>query len=351
MKKRYLVFTIFLIFLLFLSFAFGGPDDVWKECTTPGSEPVGTDTYHCCISGTSYYWQKNILCDVVTPCGDGTIDQLINENCDFSPEGNLLLGGETCDSLDLGFTDGDLGCYAAGSVDAAGNDIGCTYDISECTTEEPACTEDWDPDISPSEVCSGLTVDQFKCKGTQLEQTQKVAGTKVCAGTWCNGRFASSIDDILTPSGTGDFQTISSSLSSKLDTKRYRVDIPTTGDYEFSLCPFDGGNANWDTWLCLFDSSQRPVTDNDDFDYNSCDVQSKISIDLGSGVYYLQVSGYNKDDAFGDYTLAYKGSPPLDVGEQECYDWTGVPTSPYSDYISEIRYGPYCANNYDGDCD
>jgi len=212
----------------------------------------------------------------------------------------------------------------------------------------PKCEEvEWDP--PESTICSGVgTFTQYKCKGNEeLEETQDATGTKVCSGeTTCWFRTATSHinNPLILP--TNSFQTISSSLSSGSDTKRYLVYIPITGTYEFSFCPFDGGNANWDTYLCFYDSAQNEILSisNDDF----CNSQSKIFMGLGDGIYYIQVSGWDDND-YGDYTLAYKGSPPLDVGQQECYDWDTAPTAAYSawgDRISEVRYGPYCANNY-----
>ena len=133
MKKRYLVFTIFLMFLLFLSLAFGGPNNVWKECITDGdTEPVGTDTYYCCSDGTSYYWQENSPCDVEpTTCSDGTPRNTCSSTkpkyCDSN--GNLIN-----DCI-------DCGCFAGQDCQSDGS---CNAQCSlggECTSYGGTCCQ------------------------------------------------------------------------------------------------------------------------------------------------------------------------------------------------------------------
>jgi hypothetical protein len=128
--------------------------------------------------------------------------------------------------------------------------------------------------------------------------------------TSCNASFPperSTSSDVASISPTQSWQTISGSLSSIFDTKRYRVNIQSTGQYEFSLCPEDGGSADFDTYLCLFDSNGNLLTSNDDF-CGQRSRQSKIIYNFGStGTYYIQVSGYN--GYYGSYTLAYRKAP------------------------------------------
>lgn len=117
--------------------------------------------------------------------------------------------------------------------------------------------------------------------------------------TSCNGRLADEDAGFLYPeAGFRVADTLF--LSSELDTHRFVVDANISGEYSFSLCPEDGGWADFDSFMCLFNGSGGLIQGNDD----SCDLQSKIIYDLNStGVYYLQVSG--SEDKFGVYSLAY----------------------------------------------
>ncbi len=120
--------------------------------------------------------------------------------------------------------------------------------------------------------------------------------------TTCNGRSTSS--DTATISPTTSWQSVSDSLSSGTDTKRYRVTVSTSGQYEFSLCSGDGGSCDYDSWICLFDSNGNQVgDDNDDF----CEYASKKTETLSPGTYYIQVSGYSS--SYGSYTLSYRRCP------------------------------------------
>ena len=111
--------------------------------------------------------------------------------------------------------------------------------------------------------------------------------------TVCNDRISTTNEGLLIPGIN------SGSLVGGYDTKRYIVNV-YPGSYNFSLCPEDGGGANYDTYLCLFDSSGNLIASNDDF----CGLQSKISYNFtNSGTYYIQVSGYACN--YGQYNLSY----------------------------------------------
>ena len=140
MKKRYLVFTIFLMFLLFLSLAFGGPNNVWKECSDANDETTETDhlinilstPYYCCSGETSYYWQENSQCDVEpTTCSDGTPRNTCSSTkpkyCDSN--GNLIN-----DCI-------DCGCFAGQDCQSDGS---CNAQCSlggECTSYGGTCCQ------------------------------------------------------------------------------------------------------------------------------------------------------------------------------------------------------------------
>jgi hypothetical protein len=85
---------------------------------------------------------------------------------------------------------------------------------------------------------------------------------------------------------------------------------PTTGGYhDFSLaapsqCVFTfcrgGGDASFNTWLCLFDENWNVIRENDD----TCGPRSEIVVALGTGTYHLAVSAFDGSPG-GNYTLAY----------------------------------------------
>ncbi len=119
--------------------------------------------------------------------------------------------------------------------------------------------------------------------------------------TTCNSRSTST--DTATISPTTNWQTVSGSLSSGADTKRYKVTVSTSGQHEFSLCSGDGGSCNYDSWLCLLNSNGDSITSNDD----TCGNAAKITYTLSAGTYYVQVSGYSSN--YGSYTLSYRRCP------------------------------------------
>ncbi len=126
--------------------------------------------------------------------------------------------------------------------------------------------------------------------------------------TVCNGRGTAIDTAAISP--TTSWQTISSSLSSSSDTKRYQVSVTSTGQHEFSLCTTDGGTSSYDSYLCLFNSNKNNIASDDDgcSSIGGPSQSAKITYSIGStGTYYIQVSGYS--NAFGSYTLAYRRTP------------------------------------------
>ncbi|MCH9684980.1 MAG: hypothetical protein K0V04_26320 [Deltaproteobacteria bacterium] len=88
-------------------------------------------------------------------CGDGMIEA-DREDCDGED-----LGGQTCDSVGMGFTDGALAC--------AGD---CTFDVSACTT----CG---DRTVETGEDCDGVDLGGQTCDSIGMGF---VDGTLACAG-------------------------------------------------------------------------------------------------------------------------------------------------------------------------
>ncbi|MBI2931274.1 MAG: DVUA0089 family protein, partial [Planctomycetes bacterium] len=99
-------------------------------------------------------------------------------------------------------------------------------------------------------------------------------------------------------------QTASGSVGGT-DGDYYVVNATWPGPYVFSLCVAQGGAADYDSYLCLFDGTGTQIAFNDD----SCGTRSEISTTLAVGTYFIAVSGFGA--ASGTYTLAYLG--PSDV--------------------------------------
>ena len=119
----------------------------------------------------------------------------------------------------------------------------------------------------------------------------------------CNGRSAGiSSGSIL--GGNTFWDTVSGTLTSPADADLYEA---TMGWWmrqaEISLCTQDGGSANFDSYLCLFDGNKNLVASNDD----ACGQASKITYSpssYGSAPAFLVVSGYG--NSYGDYTIAHR---------------------------------------------
>ena len=110
----------------------------------------------------------------------------------------------------------------------------------------------------------------------------------------CRGRTPSLAREIVP---TTSVRRVEDTLAAT-DSRVYPVRIDVNGEYRFTFCS-DGGTATWDTVLCLYDLSGRPLTEND----NSCRGQSEIAARIPAGSYLLAVSGGR--GAGGSYRLAY----------------------------------------------
>ena len=172
---------------------------------------------------------------------------------------------------------------------------------------------------------------------TTTTTTTTVTTTTLPSGlsTTCSGRTTS--QDTATISPTTNWQTISGSLSPSTDTKRYKITITSPGQYEFSLCPADGGNADFDSYICIFDSSGNFITSNDDY----CTTQSKIRYSFSStGTYYVQISGYSSRH-YGSYTLAYRKTPVTTTTTTTISTTTTSTTTSTTTTISTCDYSSY----------
>ena len=164
----------------------------------------------------------------------------------------------------------------------------------------------WKGPYSSNTLKFGFTSDSSVTKtGFDIWKIECIAAAGLT--TSCNGRSTSADTATLSPSTS--WQTVSGSLSSGTDTKRYKVSVTATGNHEFSLCSADGGSAGYDSYLCLFNSAGTQLASDDD----GCGTTaSKITYNFTStGTYYIQVSGYGT--AYGSYTLAYRRTPPVSL--------------------------------------
>jgi len=117
-------------------------------------------------------------------------------------------------------------------------------------------------------------------------------------------------------SPTSLWQTIESS-NTPSTSRSFSMVLPEAGEYDLSLCA-DEGSAEFDTWLCLFDSGFDLLDQNDD----SCGLQSRLARSLPAGTYHVAVSGFQS--AAGDFTLAYrKVEPPPAQDPSFVYSFAG----------------------------
>ncbi len=85
----------------------------------------------------------------------------------------------------------------------------------------------------------------------------------------------------------------------------YEVNIPTTGNWTFSLCT----GSSYDTWLEVGTSvCANDIGSVDDF----CGLQSEITATISTGTYYVSVEGWG--GGCGNYILDISGPVPDDVG-------------------------------------
>jgi hypothetical protein len=120
-----------------------------------------------------------------------------------------------------------------------------------------------------------------------------------CGTTRC------STTDIATLNPASEWQYVSGSIGPPTDADRYLWIAQNNSLYQFSLCPSEGGSANFDTILCAFRDSASPVCRG--WANNQCVLQSRMSYSTGTGVpqdRHIQISGWGS--ASGNYTLAYK---------------------------------------------
>jgi hypothetical protein len=248
-------------------------------------------------------------------------------------EGNTVIkscsSGTTCSVSVIKSSPGTYNYYAkiekyeGTDVQATSNTVSVTWSgviITVTTTKtvttttlacgglnQPCCSDIWgvwcnSPYVCQQGICKAPTTVTTTTSTTT--RTTTVTTTTLPSGlsTTCSGRTTS--QDIATISPTTNWQTISGSLSSSTDTKRYKITVTSPGQHEFSLCSADGGSANYDSYICIFDSSGNFITSNDDY----CNRQSKITFSFSStGTYYIQISGYSSN--YGSYTLAYRKTP------------------------------------------
>jgi hypothetical protein len=92
-------------------------------------------------------------------------------------------------------------------------------------------------------------------------------------------------------------QTVSGSVG-PTEADDYTVTVEADFNCTFTLCS-NGGDASFDTWLCLLDEAGSAIEDSD----NVCGLLPEISRFLAAGTYHVAVSGFG--ESAGAYTLAY----------------------------------------------
>lgn len=130
---------------------------------------------------------------------------------------------------------------------------------------------------------------------------------QVVVGQCTAGRSCLYISSPNSPSTV--WQGLAGSLFNGTTYNRYDFYLISGNTYIFSLCPDDGGTANYDTYLCLYGYGSgcgltTALASNDDY----CGVQSRLEfVAFATGMVSLYVSGYGS--AYGSYTLSYKLIP------------------------------------------
>ncbi len=134
----------------------------------------------------------------------------------------------------------------------------------------------------------------------------------------CGARVLGRATEDLVPSSSARFVTGSVSLFAGTF---YRIVQRSAGTCRFGFCA-EGGSANFDTLLCLFDATGRLISQNDDF----CGRRSEIrGIDLEAGTYFIAVSGSRVSS--GTYRLSYSCDVPLDCAGRDVVP-TGTTLAP-----------------------
>ena len=116
----------------------------------------------------------------------------------------------------------------------------------------------------------------------------------------------------------------------------YQVLVPVGGVTEFTLC---GGGTSYDSYLYLYNACPNDggslIAANDDF----CGLQSRISMALNAGVYWLVVSGYST--SAGSYALTINGTAPVPCA-MACDFTIGSGAASYNSSISSSQVHWYC---------
>ena len=119
----------------------------------------------CDYDGVCEQGETPVNCpDCVAVCGNGLLE--LPEECDGN---NWTVGINGCEDLGSGFNGGQLYCYPAGTLGPQGNNIGCTFNTTGCTTSQsqPQCNDGVDNDGDGTcdyQGCEGMEMDNG-CSG------------------------------------------------------------------------------------------------------------------------------------------------------------------------------------------
>jgi len=94
-------------------------------------------------------------------------------------------------------------------------------------------------------------------------------------------------------------QTVAEAIGAG-ESDAWLFEVCEAGEYTFTFCP--PGGTDYDPWLCLLDRVGNLIVQNDD----SCGLQSRVSMVLEPGLYWIAVSGFSTSS--GSYTLAYSST-------------------------------------------
>jgi len=125
-----------------------------EECDDAGNDAGDGCSSNCSVEEGWVCVGQPSVCALL--CGNGALDT--SEQCD-----GANLGGQTCESLGLGYVGGNLGCLP-----------GCTFDTGQC--DLPTCGNSV---LDTGEQCDGILLNNQTCESVG----NYIGGTLLCSGS------------------------------------------------------------------------------------------------------------------------------------------------------------------------
>ncbi len=203
-------------------------------------------------------------------------------------------------SLCSGLTNYDTKLFVIKDDCTNGTEVACNDDAC---SNDTIFTQPWISELTAVPVVANTTyyivIGGWSATNSG-DYTINVTGNFVTGGPCADTTITAPVTNLLeTTTGAGDDCTLRTSEDYILE-----VNLPTPGDWTFSLC-----NSSYDTWLTVGSTCcSDDLGSNDD----NCGLQSEVSIvGMAAGTYFVHVEGFS---GAGDFTLnistAGIGTPP-----------------------------------------